>query len=558
MLLDGLDRRDWIRLVAVLSAASASEAQAPPSQTPAAPPARVTKEMLRGALQLIGLDFTDAQEAMMLPGLNRALTGYEALRKIDVPLDTEPATRFYPTKPAAKPAKFSPTIEKSKSFASIEDLAFEPVTTLAALLKARKISSTDLTKLYLERLKKYSPKLLCVITLTEELALQQAAKADEEIRRGHYRGPLHGIPWGAKDLYSAKGIKTTWGAEPYQDQVFNYNATVVDRLEQAGAVLLAKLSMGALAQGGLWFAGMTKNPWNTERSSSGSSAGSASSTSAGLVGFSLGTETLGSIISPSTTCGVVGLRPTYGRVSRYGAMGLSWTMDKPGPICRTVEDCALVLQAIHGPDGKDLAVVNAPFDWQPQLGLAGLRIGYLEADFERASKDSKPIYDQALADLRAAGAKLEPVKLPDFEAQPLRIILEAEAATAFDDLTRNGGVNQLKGQSPGDWPNTFRTARLIPAVEYIRAQRARTLLMHRMDTFMADWDVLVSPPFGGLLLVTNLTGHPQIVTPCGFVNGLPQGLVFTGKLYEEGGPMRVAMTFEKATKWHTMHPKLEA
>jgi Asp-tRNA(Asn)/Glu-tRNA(Gln) amidotransferase A subunit family amidase len=437
-------------------------------------------------------------------------------------------------------------------------LAFEPVTTLAALLKARKISSTDLTKLYLERLKKYSPKLLCVITLTEELALQQAAKADEEIRRGHYRGPLHGIPWGAKDLYSAKGIKTTWGAEPYQDQVFNYNATVVDRLEQAGAVLLAKLSMGALAQGGLWFAGMTKNPWNTERSSSGSSAGSASSTSAGLVGFSLGTETLGSIISPSTTCGVVGLRPTYGRVSRYGAMGLSWTMDKPGPICRTVEDCALVLQAIHGPDGKDLAVVNAPFDWQPQLGLARLRIGYLEADFERASKDSKPIYDQALADLRAAGAKLEPVKLPDFEAQPLRIILEAEAATAFDDLTRNGGVNQLKGQSPGDWPNAFRTARLIPAVEYIRAQRARTLLMHRMDTFMADWDVLVSPPFGGLLLVTNLTGHPQIVTPCGFVNGLPQGLVFTGKLYEEGGPMRVAMTFEKATKWHTMHPKLEA
>jgi Asp-tRNA(Asn)/Glu-tRNA(Gln) amidotransferase A subunit family amidase len=558
MLLDGLDRRDWMRLVAVLSAASAGEAQAPQGQTPAAPPARVTKEMLHGTLQLIGLDFTDAQESMMLPGLNHALTSYEALRKIDVPLDTEPATRFYPTKPAAKPAKFSPTIEKPKSFGSVEDLAFESVTTLGALLKAHKISSTDLTKMYLERLKKYSPKLLCVITLTEELALQQAAKADEEIQRGHYRGPLHGIPWGAKDLYSTKGIKTTWGAEPYQDQVFDYNATVVDRLEQAGAVLLAKLSMGALAQGGLWFAGMTKNPWNTERSSSGSSAGSASSTSAGLVGFSLGTETLGSIISPSTTCGVVGLRPTYGRVSRYGAMGLSWTMDKPGPICRTVEDCALVFETIHGPDGKDLAVVDAPFDWQPQLGLAGLRIGYLEADFERASKDSKPIYDQALADLRAAGAKLEPVKLPDFEAQPLRIILEAEAATAFDDLTRNGGVNQLKGQSSGDWPNTFRTARLIPAVEYIRAQRARTLLMHRMDEFIADWDVLVSPPFGGLLLVTNLTGHPQIVTPCGFVNGLPQGLVFTGKLYEEGGPMRVAMTFEKATKWHTMHPKLEA
>jgi Asp-tRNA(Asn)/Glu-tRNA(Gln) amidotransferase A subunit family amidase len=333
---------------------------------------------------------------------------------------------------------------------------------------------------------------------------------------------------------------------------------VVDRLEQQGAVLLAKLSMGALAQGGLWFAGMTKNPWNTERTSSGSSAGSASCTSAGLVGFSLGTETLGSIISPSTTCGVVGLRPTYGRVSRYGAMGLSWTMDKPGPICRTVEDCALVLQAIHGSDGKDLAVVDAPLDWQPQLGLNGLRIGFLEADFGRATGDSKAMYDQALADLRAAGAKLESVKLPDFQAQPLRVILEAEAAAAFDDLTRTGGVNQLRGQNANDWPNSFRTSRLIPAVEYIRAQRARTLLMQKMDKFMADWDVLVSPPFGGLLLVTNLTGHPQSVVPCGFVNGLPQGLVFTGKLYEEGAPLRVAMAFEKATKWHTMHPKLEA
>src|SRR6266481_1873390 len=556
-----LDRRDWMRLVAVLSVAAPTVAQAPApaSQQGQRPnvPQRVSKENLHHALKLIGLDFTEEQETMMLPGLNRALNGYEELRKIDVPLDTEPATRFYPTKPQLKAAKFTPTQEHPKTFSSIDDLAFEPVTTLAALIKSRKVSSTDLTKMYLERLKKYSPKLLSVITLTEELALQQAAKADDEIKRGHYRGPLHGIPWGAKDLYATKGIKTTWGAEPYQNQVFDYNATVDDRLEQQGAVLLAKLSMGALAQGGLWFAGMTKNPWNTERTSSGSSAGSASSTSAGLVGFSLGTETLGSIISPSTTCGVVGLRPTYGRVSRYGAMGLSWTMDKPGPICRTVEDCALVLQAIHGSDGKDLAVVDAPFDWQPRLGLRGLRIGYLEADFGRATGDSKAMYDQALADLRAAGAKLESVKLPDFQAQPLRVILEAEAAAAFDDLTRTGGVNQLRGQNANDWPNSFRTSRLIPAVEYIRAQRARTLLMQKMDKFMADWDVLVSPPFGGLLLATNLTGHPQAVVPCGFINGLPQGLVFTGKLYEEGAPLRVAMAFEKATKWHTMHPKLE-
>jgi len=542
-----------MKLLAVLSASRPSAAQ-----TPAAAPQRVNKDMLHNALQLIGFECTEAQESMMLPGINRALSGYDDLRKLNVPLDTEPAMRFYPTKPVTKAAKFTPTQEKPKSFSSIEDLAFEPVTALAPLIKSRKVSSTDLTKMYLERLKKYSPKLLCVITLTEELALEQAAKADREIKRGHYLGALHGIPWGAKDLFSAKGIKTTWGAEPYQNQVFDYNATVVDRLEQAGAVLLAKLSMGALAQGGLWFGGMTKNPWNTERTSSGSSAGSASSTSAGLVGFSLGTETLGSIISPSTTCGVVGLRPTYGRVSRYGAMGLSWTMDKPGPICRTVEDCALVLHAIHGSDGKDLAVVDAGFDWQPRLGLGGLRIGYLDADFAKAQGDAKKVYDQALDDLRAAGAKLEPVKLPDFQAQPLRVILAAEAATAFDDLTRSGGVNQLRGQGPGDWPNSFRTSRLIPAVEYIRAQRARTLLMRRMDQFMADWDVLVSPPFGGLLLVTNLTGNPQMVVPCGFVNGLPQGLVFTGKLYEEGAPMRVAMAFERATKWHTMHPKLEA
>src|SRR5216684_687548 len=557
-----LDRRDWMRLVAVLSVAApaAAQAPAPAAQLGQRPnvPQRVSKENLHHALKLIGLDFTEEHETMMLPGLNRALNGYEELRKIEVPLDTEPATRFYPTKAQVKAAKFTPTQERPRAFSSIEDLAFEPVTTLAALIKYRKVSSIDLTKMYLERLKKYSPKLLSVITLTEDLALQQAAKADDEIKRGHYRGPLHGIPWGAKDLYATKGIKTTWGAEPYQNQVFDYNATVVDRLEQQGAVLLAKLSMGALAQGGLWFAGMTKNPWNTERTSSGSSAGSAASTSAGLVGFSLGTETLGSIISPSTTCGVVGLRPTYGRVSRYGAMGLSWTMDKPGPICRTAEDCALVLQAIHGSDGKDLAVVDAPLDWQPQLGLTGLRIGYLEADFGRATGDSKAMYDQALADLRAAGAKLESVKLPDFQAQPLRVILEAEAAAAFDDLTRTGGVNQLRGQNANDWPNSFRTSRLIPAVEYIRAQRARTLLMQKMDKFMADWDVLVSPPFGGLLLATNLTGHPQSVVPCGFVNGLPQGLVFTGKLYEEGAPLRVAMAFEKTTKWHTMHPKLEA
>jgi Asp-tRNA(Asn)/Glu-tRNA(Gln) amidotransferase A subunit family amidase len=555
-----LDRREWMRLVGVLAAAGPTKAlaQAPPPQTaPPEPPQRVTKEALHNALQLIGLDLTEDQEKMMLPGINRALAGYDDLRKIEVPLDTEPATRFYPTKPATvKRVKFTPTKVRVMKFESVEDLAFEPVTQLGPLLRARKVTSTELTKMYLARLKTYSPKLNCVITLTEDLALEQAGRADQEIRRGKYRGPLHGIPWGAKDLYATKGIPTTWGAEPYQNQVFDYNATVVDRLDQAGAVLLAKLSMGALAQGGLWFGGMTKNPWNTEQSSSGSSAGSAAATAGGLVGFALGTETLGSIVSPSTRCGATGLRPTYGRISRFGAMGLSWTMDKPGPICRSAEDCALVFRAIHGSDGKDLAVVDAPFDWQPRLSLKGLRIGVLQADFDRARAESKTVFEQALADLKGAGATLTPVAFPDFNAQPMHIILTAEAAAAFDDLTRSGGVNQLKGQEPGDWPNSFRTARLIPAVEYIRAQRARTLLLAQMDKFMADWDVLVSPSFTGALLVTNLTGHPQVVVPCGFVNNSPQSIVFTGHLYQEGTPLRVAHVYQQATKWRTMHPKL--
>ena len=547
-----LDRRDWLKLLGVLAAATTAPAQAPPTTPP-----RVSKDQIQTALHLLGIEFEEAKLDMMLPNVNRALTNYEELRKINIPLDTEPAARFYPTHPQpTKTARFAPTSRKPRRFEDLEQLAFEPVTELASLIKARRVTSTDLTKMYLARLKQHAPKLLCVITFTDDLALEQAARADQEIRRGKYRGPLHGIPWGAKDLFSLKGIRTTWGAEPYQNQVFDYNATVVDRLEQAGAVLLAKLSMGALAQGGLWFGGMTKTPWNLEQTSSGSSAGSASSTAAGLVGFSLGTETLGSIISPATRCGCAGLRPTYGRVSRFGAMGLSWSMDKVGPICRSVEDCALVLRAIYGSDGKDLSVVDAPFDWQPKLGLKGLRIGLLQAEFDRLPKDTKPLYDQAIVDLARSGAKLIPVALPEFNAGPLRVILSAEAAAAFDDLTREGGIDLLKGQAAGDWPNSFRSSRVIPAVEYIRAQRARTLLAREVDRFMADWDVLVSPSFTNLLLVTNLTGHPQQVVPCGFTGGLPASIVFTGKLYQEGTPMRVARAYEQATQWHTMHPKL--
>src|ERR1041385_1425688 len=363
-------------------------AQASPSPSPQP---RIKKDDLEHAEKIIGIDFNDKQEEMALPGVNRLLDSYEAVRKIDVPLDTEPAIVFHPELPGfhvKRPklkTKFRFGSNEPAQFKSVEDLAFATVPQLAELIRTRKISSVELTKMYLSRLKKYGPKLLCVVTLTEEVALKQAQDADNDLKRGKYRGPLHGIPWGAKDLFATKGTPTTWGAEPYRDQMIDYDATVVERLREAGAVLLAKLSMGALAQGPRWFAGVTRNPWQVEddrQGSSGSSAGSASATSAGLVGFSLGTETLGSIVSPSSRCGVTGLRPTYGRVSRYGAMGLSWTMDKIGPMCRGVEDCAAALNAIYGPDGKDITVGDAPFNWNPDTNINTLRIGYLKTEFD--------------------------------------------------------------------------------------------------------------------------------------------------------------------------------
>jgi Asp-tRNA(Asn)/Glu-tRNA(Gln) amidotransferase A subunit family amidase len=578
-----INRRSFVKLLPAAGAAGAAMTNldaptgaviASAQQSQQQPPQRVTKEALRATEQLIGIELTDAQEAMALPGVNRNLGSYEALRKIDVPLDTEPAIAFHPAPPGKKFNKAKTKLKASKieppKFKSIEELAFSTVTQISELVRTKQVSPVELTKMYLARLKKYGPALLCVVTLTEELALKQAEEAEREIRRGKYRGPLHGIPCGVKDLFATKGTKTTWGAEPYRDQLIDYDSTVVERLRDAGAVLVAKLSMGALAMGGRWFAGMTRNPWQPDEDrtgSSGSSAGSASATSAGLVGFSIGTETLGSIVSPSSRCGVTGLRPTYGRVSRYGAMGLSWTMDKIGPICRGVEDCALALDAIYGPDGRDITVGDAAFNWNPDRPLAQMRIGYVKAEFEQArgqganqsNRDERnKIYQEALDALRHAGAKLEPMELPQFSAQSLRIILNAEAAAAFDDITRDGRVDQLSGQNAGDWPNSFRTSRFIPAVEYIRAQRARTLLMREMDKLMSKWDVFITPaPGSASLLITNLTGHPAVVTPCGFINGLPQAIMFTGNLYDEAAPLRVALAYERATKWHTMRPNLE-
>jgi Asp-tRNA(Asn)/Glu-tRNA(Gln) amidotransferase A subunit family amidase len=518
--------------------------------------------MATTALATMGLTFTEAQIDMMLPTVNRTLAAFEELRRIEIPADTPPALLFSPVLPGHPVPTGKSTYRPAKApallrFKDPEELAFLPAVQLGALVRAKKITSTTLTKMYLERLKTYSPKLFCVITLTEDLALEQAKQADADARRGRWHSPLHGVPYGAKDLFDTQGILTTWGAEPYQSRIPETDATVIRKLRGAGAVLVAKLSMGALAQGGLWFRGMTKTPWNYEQTSSGSSAGSGSATSAGLVGFSIGTETLGSIVSPSTRCGVVGLRPSFGRVSRAGAMALSWSMDKIGPICRSVADCAEVLRIISGPDGKDLTVTSAPLHWDARKPLKNLKVGYLETEFERANEKTKPIYDASLESLRKAGVKLEPIQLPEFPLNAIGFVLDAEAAAAFDDLTRSGGVDQLSGQTPGDWPNQFRSSRLIPAVEYIQAQRARMLYMQKFADLMNQWDAFVSPTNSQSLTATNLTGHPQVVVPCGFVDGLPQGLLFTGRLYEEGTPMRLAWAYEQATDWHTRHPVLQ-
>jgi Asp-tRNA(Asn)/Glu-tRNA(Gln) amidotransferase A subunit family amidase len=515
---------------------------------------RITTNDIAAVEKVIGLKFTSKERKMMLDGARRNRSKFEGLRKVSVQNSVPPALLFNPVIPGMnvkrdrKPLK-TPKDSDLQVPASFEDLAFYPVTELAQLIKSRKITSTQLTQLYLERLKKYGPRLECVITLTEELALAQAKLADKEIASGRYRGPLHGIPWGAKDLLSTKGIKTTWGAKPYQDQIIDVDATVVKRLEEAGAVLVAKLTMGALAMGDVWFGGKTKNPWNPEQGSSGSSAGSAATTAAGLVG---------SILSPSTRCGVTGLRPTFGRVSRYGAMALSWSMDKIGPICRSVEDCSLVFNAIYGPDGKDLTVVNLPFNWDPSLGLKDIRIGYLKKMFERKYRDKKN--DEAsLEALRSLGVELVPIDLPELPVNALSFILSAEAAAAFDELTRSNRDDLLVRQGRGAWPNSFRQARLIPAVEYIQANRVRTLLMEEMAQKMKGIDVYVAPTSGGNnLLLTNLTGHPAVVVPNGFdEKGSPRSISFIGNLFEEAKTLRVAKAFQDVTDFHRKHPDLE-
>jgi len=518
----------------------------------------VTKEMIAQAERIAGLDFTEAEREAMVRGLDQNLRAWEQLRSVVIDNAVSPAFVFDPVPPGMplpsgrRRIRMSdaPRIERP---ADLEQLAFRPVRQLAELVRTRRVTSVELTEMYLARLKRHDAVLQCVVTLTEQRALDQARRADREIAAGRYRGPLHGIPWGAKDLLAVRGYPTTWGAAPYRDQVIDMDASVVQRLDEAGAVLVAKLTLGALAQGDQWFGGQTKNPWNLEQGSSGSSAGSASATVAGLVGFSIGTETLGSIVSPTTRCGASGLRPTFGRVSRHGAMALCWTMDKIGPICRAVEDCALVFDTIHGPDGRDPTVRDLPFNWDATVRVTDLRIGYLQSAFE-ADHATKPFDDAVLGVLRRLGAALVPVALPDrYPVNALRPILNAESAAAFDELTRSDRDDLMERSS---WPDSFRTARLIPAVEYIQANRLRSLVIQATHDTLKDVDVVVTPTSGGSwLTLTNFTGHPSVTVPHGFTdNGSPVSISFFGQLYNEAALLAVARAYQDATDFHTRRP----
>ncbi|MDR6564163.1 MULTISPECIES: amidase [unclassified Arcicella] len=523
----------------------------------------ITIDIVKKAEKIIGLEFTQPEADSMLAKLTTTRKNFEENRKVELKNEVAPALVFNPLPQGfefEKGASYfkASTIVKITLPKDKNELAFYSVRQLAALIQSKQITSLELTKFFLERLKKYDTQLACVVTLTEDLALKQASQADAEIATGKYKGLLHGIPYGAKDLLAKKGYKTTWGSVPYKDQVLDYDATVIQRLEKAGAVLCAKLTLGELAMGDVWFGGTTKNPWDLKRGSSGSSAGSASSVSAGLLPFAIGSETLGSIVSPSSECGDTGLRPTFGRVPRTGAMALSWSMDKLGPICRTVEDCAIVFNAILGEDGHDQSVMNAPFQFDGnKKDLKGIKIAYLKKDFE-GKYPNKTQDSLTLVTMKKLGAELIPLELPNLPSSDISFLLTVEAAAAFDELTRSGKDDLMVRQVKNAWPTSFRAARLVPAVEYLQANRHRTLLIQEFNNRLKGIDVYLSPAFASRnLTMTNLTGHPCVVLPNGFrAEGRPTSITFMGKLFGEGKLLQVAKIYQDATDFHLKHPKL--
>ena len=539
------------------------------SSTSAKDPA-ITKEMLRDAASVAGLTFTDPQLDAMLDGVNKNLTRWEGLRKVQLDNTVAPPLYFNPIVPGMKidrtkrpfRASAPPRVTRPSN---LEDTAFWPVTQLAELIRTKQVTSVELTEMYLGRLKKYNPKLLCAVTITEDLAMRQARDADREIAANRYLGPLHGIPWGVKDLAAAKGYPTTWGAAPFKNRVIDTDATVVSRLSAAGAVLVAKLATGELALDDIWFAGQTKNPWDLSMGSQGSSAGPGSATAAGLVGFAMGTETGGSIVAPSAICGVTGFRPTFGRVSRHGIMTLSWSLDKTGPMCRSVEDCALVLAAIQGPDEQDLTVQDVPFNWDAHMDIRKLRVGYLKAAFSgtRQTPQVDSNDSAALQKIRSLGFQLMEVELPEHAKLDFLTIMWGEANAALRDPIETQPA-ELVRQDRVVSQNTFR---LLPAAEYVNANRVRALLMQEMARIMSQVDVYVLPfdyadytpnPVATLnSAVTNLTGHPCVAVPHGFdEKGHPTSLSFIGKLFGDAEMLALAMAYQNATAWHTKHPKL--
>ncbi|MGH9414388.1 MAG: amidase [Terriglobales bacterium] len=568
-------------------------------QDPKAAAVAVTPELIDGEAKLAGLTITDAERHRMARTFREQLHSLEEVRKLPLRNWDPPAQIFTPLLPGmkfemAKRATRLAPIAAPHAPRELEEAAFYSVRQLGELIRNRRVSSVNLTEMYLRRLKRYDPLLLFVITYTEERALAQAREADRDLAAGHYRGPLHGIPWGAKDLLAVKGYPTTWGAQPYEHQMIDEDATVVKRLDAAGAVLIAKLSLGALAQDDVWFGGQTRNPWKPSEGSSGSSAGPASATSAGCVGFAVGSETEGSISSPSTRCGVTGLRPTFGRVDRSGAMTLSWSQDKLGPLCRTVEDAMLVLHAIYGPDHDnpkaDRTVLDVPLNWDAQMPLSSLRVGYVKAAFDseaqpahagagggyfrrmtpeqragfaaRRAEQSK--FDHAVLDvLRGMGVTLQEVALP--EAPPFAgygPAVNCEAGAAFDHLVRSGDIKLMEPpvKNPSSWPGTFRVAHFYPAVDYINADRIRLELMEKMDAMMRDHDVLVVPTNGPQLAITNMTGHPACIVPNGFraSDGTPTSITFLGKLCGEEKLCLLARAYQEKAGFQRKHPDVDA
>ena len=523
---------------------------------------KITSTMVKEAQKIIGIDFSIAEADSMLENLESRRKNYAELRKLKIPNSVSPSLNFNPLPAAYQYPDKENNFKISKAaliklLPGKENLAFCTIVQLADLIRTKQISSVELTKYFIDRIKKYNPILLNTIIVTEERAMKQARQADSEIAAGKYRGILHGIPFGVKDLLATNDYKTTWGSVAYKDQGIDIDATVITRLEKAGAVMIAKMTLGELAMGDVWFGGKTKNPWNIVRGSSGSSAGSASAVAAGCLPFAIGSETLGSIVSPSTECGTTGLRPTFGRISKHGAMALSWSMDKLGPITRSVEDCAIVFNTIQGADGNDLSVISAPFSYisPSEKNLRGIRIGYIKSEFDR--KYANSANDSiTLKKLIEMGAEMIPFELPVLPYNDMLIVLSAEAGAAFQELALSNRDDLLVNQNKAAWPNSFRSSQFIPAVEYIQANRARRMLIDQLNQKMKNIDVFIAPSFGQNLRATNLSGHPCVVLPNGFRNGLPGSITFTGQLFGEGKLLKVAQIYQNATDFDDKHPAM--